>query len=645
MSTERKDKALQKRIEAAHIATNRDHPEHAASTDKTNLLKQNGAPSYLMNFTKGLMHDPNTGLAKSDDEIRTFQEVIASGDVVRLRALCDHRNQVCVAHERPSWHSELARTGNAGQRVPFRAWESLTAGFAFDLEGPDAQAVTMPAAFDLGDVELTAEMAEIYAQALLRDVPLTAFNNGTNSIPFVSDQDQTKVAQVLAAIRTNMVASDRFSTVTFSETSAFRGSSPGDDVGPYLSQFLLMGSSGINGNDREQYPFDGRINYGAQIIDQRVRSAVKGKDYMQRWDEYLDVQDGADLRGKEEYDYGRKFIVTGRDLSTYVHYDALYQAYLNACILLLGAKIDDADGLELKRFNPDIPYQGEDFFDRQQGFAHFGGPHILTLVTEVATRALKAVRYQKFQNHLRLRPEALAARIQKLEQLQATVDGETYDKLHKMRQDLTEILALVHEHNSSAGSEAVDENYNYLLPMAFAEGSPMHPAYGAGHATVAGACVTILKAFFNSQELYLKLDNSGTTFELTSAERAGSKAFVASSDGQRLEVVDSEALSLEGELNKLAANIAIGRDWAGVHYFTDYSHSMAMGEEIAIGILEEQMLTYQERFRLKFTKFNGEECIIEAAPPHPDIEANELANLQNSAPPTPNATGARDKDA
>jgi hypothetical protein len=36
-----------------------------------------------------------------------------------------------------------------------------------------------------------------------------------------------------------------------------------------------------------------------------------------------------------------------------------------------------------------------------------------------------------------------------------------------------------------------------LLPMAFQEGSPMHPSYGAGHATVAGACVTILKAFFD----------------------------------------------------------------------------------------------------------------------------------------------------
>ncbi len=45
-------------------------------------------------------------------------------------------------------------------------------------------------------------------------------------------------------------------------------------------------------------------------------------------------------------------------------------------------------------------------------------------------------------------------------------------------------------------------------------------------------------------------------------------------------------------MNKLAANIAIGRDMAGVHYFTDYYNSLRMGEKIGIGILEEQALTY-----------------------------------------------------
>ena len=46
------------------------------------------------------------------------------------------------------------------------------------------------------------------------------------------------------------------------------------------------------------------------------------------------------------------------------------------------------------------------------------------------------------------------------------------------------------------------------------------------------------------------------------------------------------------ELNKIAANISIGRNMAGVHYYTDYIDSLVMGEKIAIGILLEQSLAY-----------------------------------------------------
>ena len=52
-----------------------------------------------------------------------------------------------------------------------------------------------------------------------------------------------------------------------------------------------------------------------------------------------------------------------------------------------------------------------------------------------------------------------------------------------------------------------------LLPVAFQEGSPMHPAYGAGHATVAGACVTILKAFFDTSSVLIKRPSDSGCFD------------------------------------------------------------------------------------------------------------------------------------
>ena len=64
---------------------------------------------------------------------------------------------------------------------------------------------------------------------------------------------------------------------------------------------------------------------------------------------------------------------------------------------------------------------------------------------------------------------------------------------------------------------------------------------------------------------------------------------------------------MEGELNKLAANISIGRNMAGVHYFSDYYDSLRMGEQIAIGMLEEQALCYPtDDFVLSIPTFDGD---------------------------------------
>ncbi len=88
-----------------------------------------------------------------------------------------------------------------------------------------------------------------------------------------------------------------------------------------------------------------------------------------------------------------RYIRNGRDLGQWVHIDVLFQAYFNACLLLLGWKAPFDDG---------NPYQAS---ATQMGFGTFGPPHIQALVCEVATRALKAVWFQKWLVHRRLRPE------------------------------------------------------------------------------------------------------------------------------------------------------------------------------------------------------------------------------------------------
>jgi hypothetical protein len=338
---------------------------------------------------------------------------------------------------------------------------------------------------------------------------------------------------------------------------------------------------------------------------------------MIEWNDWLRVQNGEDVaKGKEAELFEkatvapRRFITFPRDLATYVHFDALYEAYLDACLILLSMETP---------FDPafsQLSGQGKFFLNSLEtknkrltrleshpraagGFALYGGPHILTLVTEVATRALKAVRFQKFNTHIRLRPEALAARIEGASQIEA--------KFPQIKKPFSDLAAGI-EDTVNAVKDA-NASGTALLPMAFQEGSPMHPSYGAGHATVAGACVTILKAFFDTDAVFVRRGKKAKK-DLFALYEEGDQAvqYVPDTSGANLcPSTGGDFLTLEGELNKLAANISIGRNMAGVHYYSDYYDSLRMGEKIAIGILEEQALCYPtDPFVLTVPTFDGD---------------------------------------
>lgn len=595
----RKHQSLDLRSAAAKLAYDRPHAQHQTNGEEIRYrfdevnTPRGGKSSHLTNYTKGLPHDEKDGLICDPADYQQFVRGIDSGDPRDFRDT-PLGPKGTVDGEPVEWKSQFAHACKA----EVRAWESAGAGLLFDLQGPDCQSITMPPAPALDSDEYAAEVAEVYEMAMLRDVPFAEFDTHPgvaaaverlNNLAWFQEDTKLSLTDAARARRRGELNTQ----------NAFRGTAFGDIKGPYISQFLCRGTPEL-GDDRDGV-LDGLVSYGAMVFDNKVRTATPNRDYMTTWPWWLDVQNGADLRRKESYENGNRtpygctdplpkyrFITTPRDLATYVHYDALYQAYLNACLsmLALGVPLD-----------PGIPFQLGDRLDHQQGFAHFGGPHILSLVTEVATRALKAVRYQKFNVHRRCRPEAIAGRLHQWRNTQAPSLAPVAGLCDKISDTLHRVALYNKAQNErylaefSNPSDEVTREYSegsvYLLPMAFAEGSPMHPSYGAGHATVAGACVTILKAFFDHGYVL-------------------PQPYVISRTGDKLESIDhSLALTVEGELNKLAANISIGRDWAGVHFFTDYYESVRLGEKIAIGILEEQKLTYGENFSMTVPLFDG----------------------------------------
>jgi len=71
-----------------------------------------------------------------------------------------------------------------------------------------------------------------------------------------------------------------------------------------------------------------------------------------------------------------------------------------------------------------------------------------------------------------------------------------------------------------------------------------------------------------------------------------------------------DVLTVGGELNKLASNIGIGRDFAGIHWRSDIIEGMKLGEELAIRFLIEQKEIFYEKFDFSITKFDGTSVTI-----------------------------------
>ncbi|MEM8774021.1 MAG: bromoperoxidase [Pseudomonadota bacterium] len=617
----------------------------------TNQEEVDHGPEYPANFTKGLTHN-EFGVLDSQDDYACFVQAINSPtpsdfdkEVTRFEG--DFSCQPLGPDHKPAKDKH-------GKKVSteWRGWESPRAGHVFELQGPDAGAVGMAPAPRVGTPELAVEMAEVYGLAILRDVPFTDICDGkgnrlcgkkTKAAQLNADQ----VAGAIAGMDYFSAADESMDQFSRSRRDArliggpitaqtiFRGSTPGAMDGPYISQFMLAGTdsrAGANpGAGVSNFPGvsaswdfrDGFIEYGVLPIDQRVQSAKGCLDYMTDWPSWLDVQNGANFGGLDVFEPTRRFITTPRDLATYVHFDQLYEAYLNAALMMLGMGIPTSKGM------PEPSYTGH-----RTAFATFGGPHILSLVCEIATRCLKAVRRQKFNYHRRARPEAMGGRLTlacagKLDELgcagdafQSMLDQIPNELLHAIvhhNQDqnthaMAKMRRLACKHKGAGLPAHIDEKCNLLLPMAFPEGSPMHPAYGAGHATVAGGCVTILKAFF---EMFEDCD-SKVERKLTFCDDKGKDQpirYVPNADGSALikDPKSQDALTVQGELDKLAANISIGRNMAGVHYYSDYYDSLRMGERVAVGLLMEQSPSYVEPVEMSFTSFDGDHVRIRGA--------------------------------
>ena len=464
----------------------------------------NGDESFFANalssYTKGLPHD-DTGIV-DPAAWAAFIRAMESGDDADF--------------------DRIPKGGTAKQANP-------QAAFAYDLIGADCHALAMPAPPAFSSAEMAGEMVELYAHALLRDVPFDRFATDPG------------VPAALAGLNALSDFRGPRSGGDVTAGTLFRGITPGDLEGNYISQFLLQ-----------------PVPYGAHTLHQTYRVPAAGDDHITDAANWLNILRGGAPATAVSYDSTARYIATGRDLGEFVHRDFTYQAFLNAALILLG------NGVPAQATNP---YRSS---ANQGAFVTFGGAEVLARVADISQSALKAAWFQKWRVHRRLRPEVFAGRIHEL-----LTGGASYP-IHRDVLD-SSITGAIHGNHGT-----------WFLPMAYPEGSPTHPAYPAGHAVIAGACATVLKAFF---------DGSVTI--------ASPVAVNPESNGTELMPVTA-SLTVEGEINKLANNIAIGRNIAGVHWRSDGHEGLLLGEAVAVAALKDWKLTYHQKpGTTSFRSFRG----------------------------------------
>jgi hypothetical protein len=447
--------------------------------------------------------------------------------------------------EAPAYQALLAAIDNTEpsqfEEIPLGGTVRLVnpqAGLTFDLEGMDSHQSSLEPAPPFASAERAGEAVECYWMALLRDVPFSHFR--VNDAVLAACTELSKLSDFRGPKTVGTVTPD----------TLFRGLAPGDMAGPYISQFLL-------------HSFD----YGAIPLKQKIKTFLSidnhGADYLTDVDSWLAAQNGQGPFEISRFDTVPRYIRNGRDLSAYVHLDHACQAFINASLFFNYQKLP---------VNIGNPYRTS---KTQSAFATFGLPHIHALLGTVSGCALRAVWYQKWFVHRTLRPEEFGGRVH------FSLTGEQSTLIHP---DVlkAEAVSRVHEMTGS-----------YLLPQAFPEGCPQHPSYAQGHASVAGACATLLKAFLDERR---RINDFADVVE-------------ASDDGLSLvtyEGTDASQLTIGSELNKLAANIAMGRNHAGIHFRSDYAGGLLLGEAVAIRVLRDQRQTFSEQFHgLTFTKFDG----------------------------------------
>ena len=544
----------------------------------------NGEVYFPWMFSKTLVHDEDTGFAKKDHILK----VVKAQEKADKESLKDLENLV------PS-----------DKRAPLTG---ITADNSYNLMGMDSFLPTSNKFYTITSKKGLFEMAEVYVKSLVRDIAFCDFNEKNRNVEKY-ERWLNEFGEINITAPMELDISKNKKHINFK--TFLRGNGKDELTGPYISQFLYL-------------PFA----YGNNVVHQKYFSepdnvsSVTSQGWRQIQNGEISTEGAKSLLNQDQKSF--KYCHTPRVLGSMVHRDPLYQFYYNAALVAL------QNDIKLQGFDNII---NKDNF-RSTEWTSSGNPDVFASIAHVALGALRVAWYHKYGVAMKIRPEVYAQRIQlayeKDDQFVKNVEGLRTLKVKCDENYMQELLQEVSEKNNELLGKVNNNNRNYYLNLQYPEGSPTHPSHPAGHACVAGACCTVLKAMFQCHK---------KNFD---QKLPWPRDAMHSIDGDELvNFGKNHKMTIVGEFNKLASNISLGRDFAGVHYRADGDYGMAIGEQYAISYLTDKCKEYYESkdksglFKGFFLeKFDGTKVVIKRSgeePYSPPSLASNILNFFNSS--------------
>lgn len=507
---------------------------------------------YIGSFHKGLQHDIN-GKLERDIDYEDMRCGITKNNQEKLRNV------------------PLAINGTLKLANPLASLSKILIGGGYcemKIKKPPT----------LSSKQGASEMVELYCKQICRDIPFITYETN-QTIKKILGDNYMNSPEILKNLLNYYKDTPKF---TFK--SIFRGISFEEQYGPYMSQLLYL--------DIPTHACDKTAIYQSPL--QLISSLPSRVEWGVKKEETVIIQNtdlnNVQLPGStDKSKIAPRYIYCPRVLTEAVRFDPPAYYYIAASQILnnLGAQQNTG-------------------FPKNNNQGNFitgcGLPAIQCAIGNITELSLKHAWYWKWQIYRKVRPEVFGLYIDNIKSnRESNNDYQISDII--LNASILDDIKQSYQVNYGI-------NNSYTLSSTYREGSPLHPSYPAGHAVIAGACCTILKIYYDCEKPW-------TTLQGVSQNKLSGNIkhpVCANIDGTELisyNENDKNNMTISGEINKLASNISLARDWAGVHYRSDSIEGMLLGEQIAIKYMGDIIASMAERnidgssIKLSFRKFDG----------------------------------------